>query len=83
MKRFISVSLAVLMVACVLVGSERLAWAYIDPGSGLLTLQTTTSAIAACIYFLRRRILALFSSDKPAQETGESAPASGSSGEIA
>jgi hypothetical protein len=72
-----------MIAACVLVGSEKQAWAYIDPGSGLLTLQTTTSAIAACIYFLRRRILALFSSDKQDQEATPAAPSTSGPGEIA
>jgi hypothetical protein len=83
MKRCISVSLAVFIAACVLVGTEKQAWAYIDPGSGLLTLQTVSSAMAACAYFLRRRILTLFSSDKSAQETSQSVPTSDGSHKIA
>jgi len=69
MKSFISVSLAIIGALCLLVGSEKLAWGYVDPGSGLLTLQTLTSVIGASIYLLRRRILAMFQSgDNPARE---------------
>jgi hypothetical protein len=39
--------------------------------------------MAACAYFLRRRILTLFSSDKSAQETSQSVPTSDGSHKIA
>jgi hypothetical protein len=83
MKRCISVSLAILIAACTLVATEKQAWAYIDPGSGLLTLQAASSAVAACAYFLRRRILALFASNKPIQATPQDVPPGSSSHEIA
>jgi hypothetical protein len=83
MKRCISVLLAVFIAACVFVGSEKQAWAYIDPGSGLLTLQAASSAVAACAYFLRRRILALFAANKPAQTTSQDVPTRSGSHEIA
>lgn len=61
MKSLISISLAALTCFCLLVASERRAWGYVDPGSGLLALQSAASVVAAGAYFLRRRIKALFS----------------------
>jgi hypothetical protein len=46
----------------VLFAVERPAYAYVDPGSGFLALQTIASVLAAFGYFLRRRIAAMFSS---------------------
>ena len=60
MKRFLSISLGILMTLCLLVGSERRAWGYVDPGSGLIALQTLASVAAAYVYVVRRRIRALF-----------------------
>jgi hypothetical protein len=65
MKRVLSLSLAVLCCFCLLLATERRALAYVDPGSGLLALQSIGSVAAAGIYFMRRRILALFGK-KPA-----------------
>lgn len=61
MKRFISFSLAAFTFLCLFVASERRAWGYVDPGSGLLALQSFASVMAAGAYFLRRRIMGLFS----------------------
>jgi hypothetical protein len=61
MKSFISISLAAFTFLCLLVASERRAWGYVDPGSGLLALQSFASVMAAGAYFLRRRIMGLFS----------------------
>ncbi len=60
MKRLISVSLAMFSCACLLLATERRAMAYIDPGSGLLALQSLGSMAAAAGFFLRRRIMGLF-----------------------
>jgi hypothetical protein len=65
MKRLLSFSLAVFTCLCLLVASERRAWGYVDPGSGLLALQSIASVMAAASYFLRRRIRALFTREKP------------------
>jgi NADH:ubiquinone oxidoreductase subunit H len=64
MKRLTSFSLAVLTFLCLLVGTERRAWGYIDPGSGLIALQTCASVMAAYVYYIRRRIMAFFQSKK-------------------
>ena len=80
MKRFVSSSLAVFITLCMIVGSERRAWGYVDPGSGLIALQTIASVAAAYAYVVRRRIRAFFSRKKDtpapvlpvATKTGES-----------
>jgi len=46
------------------VGSERRAWGYVDPGSGLIALQTIASVAAAYAYIIRRRIQIFFSRKK-------------------
>jgi hypothetical protein len=40
--------------------SERLAYAYADPGTGLLALQAAGSALIAAGWYLRRKIYTLF-----------------------
>ncbi len=69
MKRFTSISLGILIAFCMLVGTDRRAWGYVDPGSGLIALQTAASVVAAYLYYIRRRILSLFSRKKE-QSTG-------------
>ena len=60
MKRLISLSLAVVITLCMIVASERRAWGYVDPGSGLIALQGIASVAAAYAYYVRRRIRAFF-----------------------
>jgi hypothetical protein len=67
MKRFVSFSLAVLAILFISLATERTASAfsgYIDPGSGLLALQCISSVVVATAYYLRRRIVALFTPKK-------------------
>jgi hypothetical protein len=64
MEQAVSLSLAVFCCLSLLVATERQAHAYIDPGSGLLALQSIASMLAAAAYFLRRRIALLFSRSK-------------------
>ena len=65
MKRLISLSLAFFTCACLLLATDRRAMAYVDPGSGLLALQSLASVMAAAGFFLRKRIMGLFSRKKP------------------
>lgn len=65
MKRVISLSLAVFTCLCLMVATERQALAYVDPGSGMLALQSLASIAAAAGYFMRKRIRALFGRKKP------------------
>jgi hypothetical protein len=61
MKRLLSFALGCLVCVCVLVATEQRAMAmYVDPGSGLLALQSAASLLAAAAFFLRRKIRALF-----------------------
>jgi hypothetical protein len=70
MKRLVSSSLAIFVTLCMIVGSERRAWGYVDPGSGLIAIQTIASVAAAYAYVVRRRILGFF-----ARKTAEPAAA--------
>jgi len=65
MKRFLPISLSLLTCIGLALATERRAHAYIDPGQGLLFVQSIGAAIAAGAYFLRSRILALFGKKKP------------------
>ncbi len=47
-----------------IVASERRAWGYVDPGSGLIALQTIASVMAAWAYMVRRRIRSFFARKK-------------------
>ena len=70
MKRLLSVSLSVFITFCLLVATDRRAWGYVDPGSGLIALQTFASVGAAYAYVIRRRIRTFFSrKDKAASIT--------------
>lgn len=61
MKRLLSFALACVVCICVLVATEQRAMAmYVDPGSGLLALQSAASVMAAAAFFLRRKIRSMF-----------------------
>lgn len=62
----------------VLLITEQPAYAYTDPGTGLLAIQAAGSAMVAAGWYLRRKIAALFQRQEPAKietdaEQGESA----------
>ncbi len=65
MKRLISCCLTLFTCGCVLMAAEGRAQAYVDPGSGLLALQSFASVLAAAGFCLRRRIMGLFTRRKP------------------
>jgi hypothetical protein len=60
---YIAVTIA--MVFCLAITLERRAYAYVDPGSGLLILQGAAAAVTGVLFTLRRRIKALFTRSKP------------------
>lgn len=51
--------LALMLLGAVLL-FERPAYAYADPGTGLLAVQAAGSALVAAGWYLRRKIYALF-----------------------
>lgn len=65
MNRVLSFCLSVFTCICLLLAAEHRASAYVDPGSGLLVLQSMASVTAAAAYFLRKRIVGLFTRKKP------------------
>ena len=67
--------LQIFPVVLILVGAvlafERPAYAYADPGTGLLAVQAAGSALVATGWYLRRKIYSLFrSGDAPTVRTG-------------
>jgi O-antigen/teichoic acid export membrane protein len=64
--------LRVLPLLLILVGAvilfEQPAYAYADPGTGLLAIQAVGSAIVASGWYLRRKIYALFNRDDKTQK---------------
>jgi hypothetical protein len=69
MKRLISVCLTLFCCFCLMLATERRAMAYVDPGTGLLAIQSIASMLAAAAFFLRRRIMGLFNKKKPLTNT--------------
>jgi O-antigen/teichoic acid export membrane protein len=59
--------LQIFPIFLILVGAvlafERPAYAYADPGTGLLAVQAAGSALVATGWYLRRKIYSLFRSD--------------------
>jgi hypothetical protein len=45
---------------------EHRAYAYVDPGSGLLMLQAAGTVLTGVLFTLRRRIKSLFTRNRPA-----------------
>lgn len=52
---------------------ERPAYAYADPGTGLLAIQAAGSALVATGWYLRRKIYALFRRDAPPERPADAA----------
>lgn len=59
MKLLNAVPLALILVGAILL-FEQPAYAYADPGTGLLAIQAAGSALVATGWYLRRRIYTLF-----------------------
>jgi hypothetical protein len=68
MKRIAALSLSIFTCLCLLLATERRAMAYVDPGQGLLFVQSIGAGLAATAYFLRARILALFGKGESARK---------------
>jgi len=59
MRMLHTIPLVMILVGAVLL-FERPAYAYADPGTGLLAVQAAGSALIATGWYLRRKIVALF-----------------------
>jgi hypothetical protein len=70
MRLFFRIFPLVLIFVGALLLFERPAYAYTDPGTGLLAIQAAGSALVATGWYLRRKIYALFhrAPDKDATE---------------
>jgi hypothetical protein len=72
MKRLLSFALGCVICVCLLIATEQRAMAmYVDPGSGLLALQSAAAGMAAAAFFLRRKIREFFT---PRRKGGEFVP---------
>jgi hypothetical protein len=71
MKRLTSICLTLFCCFCLMLATERRAMAYVDPGSGLLAVQSIGSMLAAAGFFMRRRIMGLLNKKKPLTATAE------------
>ncbi|MGD0912228.1 MAG: hypothetical protein ABR928_10040 [Terracidiphilus sp.] len=67
--------LLIVLGAVILV--ERPAYAYADPGTGLLAIQAAGSALVAAGWYLRRKIYSLFNKGGAAVKEADAAPAVG------
>ena len=65
MRRLVYLSVTAFSLLGLLLATERRAMAYVDPGSGLLAVQSIGSMMAAAGFFLRRRIMRVFTKKKP------------------
>jgi hypothetical protein len=65
----------VAMLFCLSVSLERRAYAYIDPGSGLLMLQAAGTVLTGVLFTLRKRIKSLFTRSKAVEPNAVEAAA--------
>lgn len=72
MRRLLFILPVCLLCLGILLLAERPAYAYTDPGTGLLAIQAMGSAMVAAGWYLRRKIYALFHRDSAAQAKPES-----------
>jgi hypothetical protein len=66
----LTISLGVIQMLAVLGALAQPAYAYADPGSGLLAFQIISTSFAGFIFLIRRRLRSLFGSrrSKPKNE---------------
>jgi hypothetical protein len=60
MKILLRIFALVLIISGAALLFERMAYAYADPGTGLLAVQAAGSALVATGWYLRRKIYSLF-----------------------
>ena len=74
MGKLLQILAIVLMLVGAVILVEQPAYAYTDPGTGLLAIQAAGSALVATGWYLRRKIYALFHRG-PAKDSPEDMPA--------
>lgn len=67
--RLLLIVLGVFQVVALFFAAEKPAYAYADPGSGLLLIQIVSSTVAGALFILRARLRKLFGLNK--EKTGE------------
>ncbi|GAC1415925.1 MAG: hypothetical protein NVSMB62_04680 [Acidobacteriaceae bacterium] len=60
MKTLCNTALTLLFAFCLFAALEPRAYAYIDPGSGLLVYQTISALVAGTVFHFRRKIRRFF-----------------------
>jgi hypothetical protein len=81
MRKLLQLTPLFLMIAGSFLFFERRAYAYADPGTGLLAIQAFGSALIATGWYLRRKIYALLHRPGTAKPVPES-PAIGQDGSL-
>ncbi len=67
MRLLLSIFSVFLLCLGILLITERPAYAYTDPGTGLLAIQAAGSAMVAAGWYLRRKIASIFQRREPAK----------------
>ncbi len=67
--KYLSVTL--LLIIALGVTFERRAYAYIDPGSGLLIFQSIGAIVSGTLFYFRRRLKAIFGRDDKVEASVE------------
>jgi len=68
----LAISLMVLQMLAVLCALAQPAYAYADPGSGLLAIQFMSTTFAGIVFMLRRRLRQLFGRRRPGPKSEDS-----------
>jgi hypothetical protein len=74
MRHFLGIFPLALMLLGAMLLFERPAYAYADPGTGLLAVQAAGSALVAAGWYLRRKIYALFHRAAKSQDADTPVP---------
>ncbi|MGI4829053.1 MAG: hypothetical protein ACRYFU_12800 [Janthinobacterium lividum] len=72
MKRFAGPVFTILLLLSVMIAVEPRAFAYVDPGSGLVIYQAVGALATAGIFWFRRRLKSLFRRDANTERPGKS-----------
>jgi hypothetical protein len=68
LSRILLILLAIAQVAALAIAFQRPAYAYADPGSGLLFLQVAGSMLAGALFIVRSKLRRFF---RPGKNRGE------------